>query len=177
MTESRYAIGSPQREQAREKLPRPGEPPGRRPVPWRGVLALVLGIAVFLAAEGFGRLLDAADTVSVKAPGDHVSADTVLRHASRDVEFQTHNRGGDKVILWDWGSEDGDVVRIAGQEIELRNAPAVLPLSLEPNTTVEVLGVRDGGGGITVGVSVPGAQPGIRIMSLRPGQVGHIKIR
>jgi len=174
--ESRGVIASPQG-QAREKLPSPEKPLRRRPVPRRGVLALVLGIAVFLAAQGFGRLLDLADTASIRQPGDHVWGDTAVRHAARDVEFQTYGRGSDRLIVWDWGSEDGDVVKVAGQEIELRNAPAVLPLPLEPTTTVEVLGVKDGGGGITVGVSVPGARPSVRIMALRPGQVGHIKIR
>ncbi|WP_153018443.1 hypothetical protein [Neomoorella mulderi] len=60
----------------------------------------------------------------------------------------------------------------------LRNEPAAVYLPLEPGTTVEVLGVKDGrGGGITVGVSAPGAYPQVQVMRLRPGQTGHVNIR
>lgn len=144
-------------------------------------MVLALAALALWGAYHFAPPNVTAEKLGVTTPGGHVAANDTLSFPgakfARDVEFDTRGRGADSVLVWDWGEEDGDVVRIAGREIELRNAPTVLSLPLEPGTVVEVLGVKDGRGGITVGVSVPGADPPVNIMALKPGQTGRIKIR
>jgi len=160
---------------------RPERPPeGRKGRP-KWPLALALAALALWGAYRFAPPNVDAAKLGVTAPGGRVAANDTLSFPgakfARDVEFDTRGRGANSVLVWDWADEDGDVVKVAGREIELRNTPTVLSLPLEPGTVVEVLGVKDGRGGITVGVSVPGADPAVNIMALRPGQTGHIKIR
>lgn len=75
------------------------------------------------------------------------------------------------IELWDFADQDGDVVRIssAGYQIDypLLNAPARLAVPIDGTTTIKIVGVTDGGGGITLGlrsgaaaISLPVIQPG-----------------
>ena len=75
------------------------------------------------------------------------------------------------IELWDFAHQDGDVVRIssAGYELvyPLQNAPTRLAVPLDASATIQVEGVTDGGGGITLGlrsgataISLPVIQPG-----------------
>lgn len=152
--------------------PRGGpQPPSSRK---RLFLALALAAGVFFAYKAFWFTVSPPPSWVVKTPGDHLSLDAA--HGGSSVEFR--GAGGDRILLWDWGDEDGDAVKVAGETVTLRNGPAAVALPLQPGTTVEVLGVKDGrGGGVTVGVSVPGAYPQVQVMRLRPGQTGHVNIR
>lgn len=75
------------------------------------------------------------------------------------------------IELWDFASQDGDIVRIssAGYELDypLLNAPARLAVPIDGTSTIKIVGVTDGGGGITLGlrsgataISLPVIQPG-----------------
>ncbi len=144
-------------------------PPKKSKGKLAGVIAAgLIGLALvfFAFSGGKGGL-----TGSVKAPGQFISAD--VSEGTRDVTFRVVDEAARGTVkVWDWGDEDGDVVQIAGQEIGLRHQPQSIPAS--GTDTVEVLGVRDGYGGITVGVAASGCVPAVKIMHIRPGETGHI---
>lgn len=82
------------------------------------------------------------------------------------------------ITLWDTDAVDGDVVKIvsAGFEMDvtLAKAPITLAVPIPPQGVINVVGVRDGGGGITAGVSVGGRAVELPIMS--PGQTLGIPV-
>jgi antitoxin (DNA-binding transcriptional repressor) of toxin-antitoxin stability system len=75
-----------------------------------------------------------------------------------------------QITLWDTDAPDGDVVRIlsAGYEIEvtLSKTPVALAVPVPPRGVINVVGVRDGGGGITAGIAVGGQAIELPIMSV-----------
>lgn len=77
------------------------------------------------------------------------------------------------VQVWDWGAEDGDVVEINGQQVALKRTP--VSVQVDGNYPLEVKGVRDGYGGITVGVRLTGLNQ-VRVMRIPQGGIGHINV-
>lgn len=77
------------------------------------------------------------------------------------------------VFLWDTNVEDGDVVAInsAGykREILLTKAGQMISFPVDSTSVVQIVGVRDGGGGITIGIRGPSQEIMMPIMS--EGQV------
>jgi hypothetical protein len=73
------------------------------------------------------------------------------------------------MTLWDTHDEDGDVDALASagfrREIVLTNAPQTISFPVDSASTVQVIGVHDGGGGITLGISSPAQQVLMPIMS------------
>lgn len=76
------------------------------------------------------------------------------RYGLRDLEVRD---SGVYLILWDNGAEDGDFVtvevngRIYAANMMLRNSANSIAVALNPGSNlVEIYGVRDGGGGITL---------------------------
>lgn len=63
------------------------------------------------------------------------------------------------ISLWDTHAPDGDVVAIVSagyrREIVLTKAEQMITFPVDQAATVQVVGVRDGGGGITVGIRGP----------------------
>lgn len=61
-----------------------------------------------------------------------------------------------KVTVWDFASQDGDVVRISSAgyaiDIALMNEPTIITLPIDASQTIQITGAHDGGGGITLGV-------------------------
>lgn len=61
-----------------------------------------------------------------------------------------------EIVLWDFAAQDGDVVRVssAGYEVDvpLLKSPATIAVPVDASRSIQLTGVRDGGGGITVGV-------------------------
>lgn len=128
------------------------------------------------------------DLGNIKSAGDYynVSSDEQLPSA-----LLNKNNGGDlhfkvvdpekaknnPIIVWDWGSVDGDVIQINSQPIALTHEKKPIPVTTERNIDIEVLGLKDGVGGITVGVFAPGCSPEINIMNLQPGQTHRISVR
>lgn len=78
----------------------------------------------------------------------------------------------ESVEVWDWGDEDGDVVEICGQRVALRHAPVSVRVDGFP---VWVLGVRDGYGGISLGVRLTGTGQ-VRVMRIPRGYAGRIDL-
>jgi hypothetical protein len=73
------------------------------------------------------------------------------------------------LTLWDTHAEDGDVVAVqsAGysREIVLTKAPQTIAFPVDAAADVRLIGVRDGGGGITLGVRGPNQELLMPIMS------------
>lgn len=80
--------------------------------------------------------------------------------------------------LWDTNVEDGDVVAInsAGyrREIVLTKAGQMISFPVDSTSVVQIVGVRDGGGGITLGIRGPSQEIMMPIMS--EGQVLSLPI-
>lgn len=61
-----------------------------------------------------------------------------------------------KVTVWDFASQDGDVVRISSAgyavDVVLQNEPAIITLPIDASQSIQITGVHDGGGGITLGI-------------------------
>ena len=76
------------------------------------------------------------------------------------------------VELWDFAAVDGDVVSVtsAGYSvtIPLQGMPSRIPVPLDSTGTITIIGIRDGGGGVTLGV-----QSGASAMSLPVLKVGQ----
>lgn len=80
------------------------------------------------------------------------------RYGLRDVEVRDSQVS---LIVWDNGAEDGDfvTVKVNGQvyanNFMLRNSANSIPVALNPGANlVEINGIRDGGGGITLAAAV-----------------------
>lgn len=78
-----------------------------------------------------------------------------------------------QIVLWDFAAQDGDVVHIAsaGYEIDvpLTNEPRAVAIPVDASRTIKLSGVRDGGGGITVGIQSGAGKVSLPVIS--PGQV------
>lgn len=73
------------------------------------------------------------------------------------------------MTLWDTHSEDGDVVAVVSagyrNEIAILHGPQVVSFPVDGTGLVQIVGVRDGGGGITLGVRGPQRELLMPIMS------------
>jgi hypothetical protein len=74
-----------------------------------------------------------------------------------------------QITLWDTDVADGDVVRIVSSgyetEVQLAKSPITLAVPIPPRGVINIVGVRDGGGGITAGITVGGRAVDLPIMS------------
>lgn len=77
--------------------------------------------------------------------------------AGQDVTIQHNTSAGDtKIYIWDYAAEDGDYVQVfidgvsQGEPFMIKNNP--VSFSVPTVGVVEVVGTRDGGGGITYAV-------------------------
>lgn len=84
-----------------------------------------------------------------------------------------------EVVLWDTHSPDGDVVRVrsAGfsRDVVLSRTPTVVFVPVDGSGALQIQGVHDGGGGITLGVRGP--QNAMLMPVMSPGQVLNLGIR
>lgn len=153
---------------AEQEHPFPPAPPKKSKGKLAGVIAAgLIGLALVFFAFSGGK----GELAGITAPGQFISSD--ISEGTRDVTFRVADEAARGAVqLWDWGDEDGDAVQVTGQVVNLRHQPQAVPVS--GMDTVEVLGVRDGYGGITVGVAAPGCVPAVRVMHIRPGETGHI---
>jgi hypothetical protein len=77
------------------------------------------------------------------------------------------------LTLWDYVDEDGDIVRVVSSGytrlVPILHKPVTLAVPMPPSGVVNIVGVHDGYGGITVGIS-SGALP-VALPVLAEGQV------
>lgn len=81
---------------------------------------------------------------------------------SRDYTIEMgQDADSNRVLIWDFAAEDGDVVTIMAdgvliaENIQIMHKPFVFYVPAP--SVVEIIGVKDGGGGITYAVKIPGA--------------------
>ena len=92
-----------------------------------------------------------------------------------DIMHQWSDRGDVRVAeitLWDDVEQDGDIVKFTSmgfsQQINLTHAPQTLYLPIQVGQSAQMIGLHDGGGGITLGFMVAG-QP-VQAPVLAPNQ-------
>ncbi|MBP1989642.1 hypothetical protein [Paenibacillus eucommiae] len=134
---------------------------------WMGIMALVLFATFFFfdSSSLSGNMKD----VQSNGIGKGMMAGTILTYSDDSAGLQPRNfelemkKGMDtsRVLIWDYAAEDGDVVtvKVNGQilveNVGIFHKPVVLQVPIP--STVEIVGIKDGGGGITYGVKFPGA--------------------
>lgn len=74
------------------------------------------------------------------------------------------------ITVWDTDAADGDVVRLVSVgyqvEVTLAKSPSIVAVPVPPHGVMNIVGVRDGGGGITAGVAVGGRPVELPVMSV-----------
>jgi hypothetical protein len=74
-----------------------------------------------------------------------------------------------RVSLWDSHAEDGDVVAVVSggyrREVALTKEIQTVAFPVDGSSMVQIIGVRDGGGGITLGIRGPSQQVLMPILS------------
>lgn len=73
------------------------------------------------------------------------------------------------LTLWDTHAQDGDVVLVQSggyqQEVTLLNKPARIAVPVPPSGVINIVGVHDGGGGITIGAMSGESPVALPVMS------------
>jgi hypothetical protein len=73
------------------------------------------------------------------------------------------------ITLWDTHAQDGDIVQVQSggyvQEVTLMNKPTRFAVPVPPNGVVNIVGIHDGGGGITLGAMSADNPVALPIMS------------
>jgi len=130
---------------------------------WIGIAAVVIFcVAMFfngstgglddVRSSGIGRGMEAGNVIAV-------TDDAGLE--ARDFEIQMkENMTSSRMLIWDFAAEDGDfvTVKVNGEVIATNIGILHKPISVDipVPSVVEIIGVKDGGGGITYGVKFPG---------------------
>lgn len=98
----------------------------------------------------------------MKAGIQLAAADDSAGLEARDFEIEMKkNTTTSRMLIWDFAAEDGDVVavkvdgNILQANIFIMHNPVAVDIPIP--SVVEIIGVKDGGGGITYGVKFPGA--------------------
>lgn len=134
---------------------------------WIGITALAM-VAAFILFDQ----TDSRDTMLRDASTDGIvagaAAGTVLGRAddmdltARDYEIRMKEGvASSRLLVWDFAAEDGDVVtvkangNVVAEHIGIMNKPFSVEVPVP--SVIEVVGVKDGVGGITYGIKIPGA--------------------
>ncbi|MUG47683.1 hypothetical protein [Paenibacillus woosongensis] len=132
---------------------------------WIGITVLIaFGMGIYfqgststikdVQSDGIGKGMQAGVLL--------VSSDDLADLAARDFKIEMkENTTTSRMLIWDFAAEDGDVVtvkvdgNILQTDINIMNNPVAVDIPVP--SVVEIIGVKDGGGGITYGVKFPGA--------------------
>lgn len=135
---------------------------------WFGITALALfGASLMLgdASSTSMKEVRANGTGAAKAGSVLLASDDGAGLVPRDFEIAMKpEMKTSRALLWDFAAEDGDVVTVKvngsviAENVTIMHKPFVLDIPIP--STVEVVGVKDGGGGITYAVKFPGAVSG-----------------
>ncbi|WP_336774715.1 hypothetical protein [Paenibacillus sp. MMO-58] len=144
---------------------------------WIGITALITFVgALFLGStknysmqdvvsNGIGKGMPAGTTLISKDEGVDLTA--------RDFDIKIkQGKTSSRVLIWDFASEDGDVVTVkvngvvVASNIGIMNTP--VPLEIPIPSKVEIVGVKDGVGGITYGIKFPGAASNNSYFNIAP---------
>ncbi|MFM1653551.1 hypothetical protein ACI7RC_15770 [Brevibacillus sp. B_LB10_24] len=130
---------------------------------WMGITALLMVLFTMFENTGSGRLKDVQSGI-----GKGMRAGVTLAAADDDIDMQPRDFNIEmkkglttsRLLIWDFAAEDGDVVTIKvngsvlADNLGIFHEPAVLDIPIP--SIVEIVGVKDGVGGITYGVKFPG---------------------
>ncbi|WP_110930690.1 hypothetical protein [Paenibacillus bouchesdurhonensis] len=132
---------------------------------WIGITVLItFGMGIYIQgststirdvqSDGIGK--------GMKAGIQLAAADDSAGLEARDFEIEMKkNTTTSRMLIWDFAAEDGDVVavkvdgNILQANIFIMHNPVAVDIPIP--SVVEIIGVKDGGGGITYGVKFPGA--------------------
>lgn len=147
----------------------PGTPQAKRSNKhrfWMGLTALFMILGLFLfESSGSVSLRD----VRSNGIGKGAQAGTILASTDENIgleprDYDIQMKSGlttSRMLIWDFAAEDGDVVTvkvngsIIAENIMIYNKP--IPIEIPIPSVVEIVGIKDGVGGITYGVKFPGA--------------------
>jgi hypothetical protein len=113
--------------------------------------------------------LAVADTQAADTPANNQVTPAPVTTTAPDVSKQPIVLT--RLTLWDTHAEDGDVVAIVSagyrREVRITNGVQRVIIPVKQGTSViEVIGIHDGGGGITLGVEAAGGQALMPIMAV-----------
>lgn len=133
-----------------------------------GAIILVCAIAAFIWS--FSSSTSVNDSPAAKEAIEHQISDelpvgVVLLSDDEDEQLEAKDytivhdssAGEAKIWVWDYASEDGDFVQVivngapVGDPFMIKNKP--VELSVPTTGTIQIKGVKDGGGGITYAVN------------------------
>ena len=132
------------------------------------------------AAQQQARVLafEQASSLELAAvlPADRRQAVATMNLAEQPAEVRRAIEGGDPLTwltLWDDRDEDGDTVEIVShgfsRVVRLTNAPQIIAVPVPEAGIINVRGIYDGGGGITVAIRTGQGQVALPVMAV--GQV------
>lgn len=117
--------------------------------------------------------IDAALDEMQLAPADKSALRDQLESTDPSAVPATSNPANKRlarVTLWDTHSQDGDVVAVVSagyrREVLITHAPQQVIIPVDGSTVVQIIGVRDGGGGITLGATGSSSSVLMPIMSV-----------
>lgn len=132
---------------------------------WIGIAALLTFCILLFFTGPVGNL----ENVRSNGIGKGIDAGKILATTDQSVELEPRdfeiqmkkNTTSSRMLIWDFAAEDGDyiTVKVNGEVLATNIGILHKPLSYEipVPSIVEIIGIKDGGGGITYGVKFPGA--------------------
>ncbi|MDN4608464.1 hypothetical protein [Sporosarcina highlanderae] len=172
LEEARGTPKSKQRGSMGESHPSWGEPEtaeksirkrNDRPLKIFGAICLAIGIGtVAFSGSTSPSSSEAAKNALETKVSSGVSAGTILLRSDENIGAKDytieHTHAGDqaKLWIWDYAAEDGDFVQVivdgvpTSEPFMIKHKPKVI--TVPAIGTIEVKGIRDGGGGITYAV-------------------------
>lgn len=134
-----------------------------RPLKLYGLITLIIGFGILVfwdtstpeKSEAARNALETKVSTGVSAGAILLSADENIGAQDYTIE---HTYGGDqaKLWIWDYAAEDGDYVQVivdgvpTSESFMIKHKPKVI--TVPTVGTIQVKGIRDGGGGITYAV-------------------------